>query len=361
MRRRAGRETAKRRFRHAGKLQLRPTNRNKQRMKDVIDKAVHLLRAGKLVAFPTETVYGLGADATNPVAVGRIFAAKGRPATNPLIVHVADARIARRYAKQWPKEAEELALRFWPGPLTLVVPKADAIVPEVTAGLETVGLRSPDHPLALALLKAFDGPIAAPSANRSNRVSPTTADHVRRELGDAVDLILDGGPCHVGIESTVLDLTRPTPLILRPGAVTQKQIEQVVGPIEVFHGIVHPAQAAHSPGQQEVHYSPTVPAYRFTSEEAHQFREWRRKHCTGAAIVLAIDRSKILSDPNIFTKDDRIICMPSDPQPYARRLYAALHEADAAGVAAIFIELPPADPQWAAVRDRLIRATRPLR
>ena len=182
----------------------------------MISRAVDSLRCGGLVALPTETVYGLGADATNPVAVGRTFVAKGRPNTNPLIVHVADAPIARWYARSWPDRAEELTARFWPGPLTLVVPKAASIVPEVTAGRDTVGLRSPDHPLAHQLLREFDGPIAAPG-DRSNRVSPTTAEHVRRELGDVVDLILDGGPCRVGIEFTVLDLTGQIPIILRPG------------------------------------------------------------------------------------------------------------------------------------------------
>src|SRR5947207_9629696 len=184
-----------------------------------IGKAVEILRAGGLVAFPTETVYGLGADATNAEAVAKIFAAKGRPATNPLIVHVADVDTARRFAASWPLAASHLAEQFWPGPLTLVLPRSPAIVPAVSAGLRTVGLRVPNHPLALQLLQQFGGPVAAPSANRSNRVSPTTAQHVRDELGDAVDLVLDGGPCAVGIESTVLDLTGDRPAILRPGGV----------------------------------------------------------------------------------------------------------------------------------------------
>src|SRR4051812_1359954 len=182
-----------------------------------IRRAAQVLRSGGLVAFPTETVYGLGADATNADAVAKIFAAKGRPSTNPLIVHVADAATARRYATDWPVAASRLAERFWPGPLTLVLPKAMSIVSAVTAGLGTVGLRVPNHPLALQLLQDFSGPVAAPSANRSNRVSPTTAQHVRDELGDSVDVILDGGPCAVGIESTVIDLTTaPRPTLLRP-------------------------------------------------------------------------------------------------------------------------------------------------
>ena len=186
----------------------------------------------------------------------KIFAAKGRPNTNPLIVHVPDAAVSRRYARQWPQAAQDLAERFWPGPLTLVLRKVAAIVDEVSAGLDTVGLRVPDHPLALQLLRAFDGPIAAPSANRSNRVSPTTADHVRGELGDRVDLILDGGPCQVGIESTVLDLSGRTPMILRPGAITRQQIERIIGPVEMIATNLRESESARSPGQQAIHYSP---------------------------------------------------------------------------------------------------------
>ena len=199
---------------------------------DLIARAAEILRSGGLVAFPTETVYGLGADATNPDAVRRIFAAKGRPTTNPLIVHVADIETAKRYAATWSDAAQTLAAVWWPGPLTLVVPKAASIVPEVTAGRETVGLRVPDHPLALELLRAFGGAVAAPSANRSNRVSPTTAGHVLEELAGSVDLILDGGPCTVGIESTVLDLTTDVPTILRPGGVSRGQLEAILGRVD---------------------------------------------------------------------------------------------------------------------------------
>src|SRR5215213_843812 len=179
-----------------------------------IQSAVRVLRRGGLVVFPTETVYGLGADATNADAVARIFAAKGRPSTNPLIVHVADIETAKRYAAAWTDAAQTLAAVWWPGPLTLVVPKRPQIVDAATAGRATVALRVPDHPVALEMLRAFEGPVAAPSANKSNHVSPTTADHVREELGDAVEVVLDGGPCRVGIESTVVDLTGPRPVIL---------------------------------------------------------------------------------------------------------------------------------------------------
>lgn len=323
-----------------------------------IENAAAILRSGGLVAFPTETVYGLGADATNAEGVRRIFAAKGRPSTNPLIVHVADARVARRYAKEWPPQAEALAQRFWPGPLTLVVPKAEIIASDVSAGLETIGLRSPDHPMALELLRAFDGPVAAPSANRSNRVSPTTAEHVRRELGHSVDVILDGGPCRVGIESTVLDVSGGQPVILRPGSITREPIEQVIGPVALFEGHVRPSTPAQSPGQQQVHYSPATPAFRFEAGQVGSVSAW-----FGAKPIAAIlfQDSAAFSDLRRLTNPPpHVIAMPADPDAYARRLYAALHEADAMGAVAIVIEMPPATSVWAAVRDRLARAARSL-
>jgi L-threonylcarbamoyladenylate synthase len=324
--------------------------------KAVIDRAVQILRNGGLVGFPTETVYGLGADATNPHAVRRIFEVKGRPSTNPVIVHVADATVAQRFAREWPVAAVELARIFWPGPLTLVVPRADSIVPQVTAGRDTVGLRAPNHPIALQLLHEFGGPVAAPSANRSNRISPTTAEHVRRELGDAVNLILDGGPCGIGIESTVLDLTGSVPVILRPGAITRDQIERVIGSVKVFEGNIHTSQSAQSPGQQAVHYSPAAPAYRFAASELPKVAGWCAQHPDASVAVLVMEGSLDLSDLG----DSRMKCiiLPSKPEAYARRLYAALHEGDALGVAAIFIQMPPGGLEWGAVRDRITRATR---
>jgi len=320
----------------------------------MISRAAELLRNGRLVAFPTETVYGLGADATNSQAVGRIFAAKGRPATNPLIVHVPDAGVARRYVKQWPQTAQKLAETFWPGPLTLVLPKTEAIVPAVTAGLPSVGLRVPDHPLALALLRRFNGPIAAPSANRANRVSPTTAEHVRSELGDAVDLILDGGPCRVGIESTVLNLTSDPPTILRPGGVSREQIEKIIGPVRLRSDIVEDQPAA-SPGLGSVHYAPNARAWRFKSEQAGPFLSSLNDAPSLAALLL--NPSFV---PMFKTRMDRVILMPAAPREYARRLYSALREADKPPVTDILIELPPENAQWTAVRDRLYRAARPL-
>jgi L-threonylcarbamoyladenylate synthase len=333
-----------------------------------VTRAVEILNAGGLVAFPTETVYGLGADATNSHAVRRIFEAKGRPATNPVIVHVPDEGVARRYAGAWPEGAAKLAARFWPGPLTIVVPKSESIVAEVAAGGDTVGLRAPDHPLALELLRAFDGPLAAPSANRSTHVSPTTAKHVRDELGNRVDLILDGGPCHVGIESTVLDLTAATPTILRPGAVTRDQLEDVIGAVRLRGGVADPSTTAKSPGQQAKHYAPRAAAYRFERQDRLSVIDWCRDNMDVAWAVLflgPLGGGAAFSDLETVVVAEtppsrhRLIQMPAGAQDYARRLYSTLRELDEQGVEVLWVEMPPDLPQWAALRDRLMRATRP--
>ena len=319
---------------------------------NLLQHAAQLLREGRLVAFPTETVYGLGADATNSDAVKRIFAAKGRPSTNPLIVHIADARQATRYAAEWPEAADRLAHAFWPGPLTIVVPRQPIIAPEVSAGLNTVGLRCPRHPLALELLRAFDGPVAAPSANRSNRVSPTTAQHVRDEFGAAVDLILDGGTCDVGIESTVITLCRAVPTVLRPGAVTVAQLQQVLGPVDVASQILATTSAAPAPGQHSVHYSPQAPCYRFSAQQIPSLLEYLRHNADSEVILICISPMSFPSPRH------HNVHMPADADAYARHLYAALRSADVRRPAGIFVELPPADAQWLAVHDRLGRAAR---
>jgi L-threonylcarbamoyladenylate synthase len=225
-----------------------------------IDEAARLIREGELVAFPTETVYGLGGDATNERAVAKIFEAKGRPQFNPLISHVLDAGEARRLV-QWNDVADKLAARFWPGPLTLVLPRAknSPIALLATAGLDTAAIRAPAHPMAQALIRAAGRPIAAPSANRSGAVSPTRAEHVAESLGDRVKLILDGGPCEVGLESTVLDLTTATPTLLRPGGATRETIEAVVGPVALSDAIPSGDAARKSPGQLDSHYAPARP------------------------------------------------------------------------------------------------------
>ncbi|MCC6425092.1 MAG: threonylcarbamoyl-AMP synthase [Phycisphaerales bacterium] len=312
-----------------------------------IDQAVQILKQGGLVAFPTETVYGLGADARRSDAVNRIFAAKGRPSNNPLIVHIHDMPKARLYASHWPQKAQQLAERFWPGPLTLVVQKSDAISPLVTAGGSTVGLRIPNHPLALQLLRQFDGPLAAPSANRSTRISPTTAEHVRNDLAGRVDLILDGGRCPVGIESTVIDLTADPPIILRPGGLSKAQIEAAIGPISEIQRPNPSNQPAASPGQQEIHYAPTTPAFRFESHQQNQIPQ------SNVAQIL-------IGQPSLRPHGQHHITLPNDPTRYARYIYAILRELDTRNLDAIYIQMPPDEPPWTAIRDRLRRASRPL-
>ena len=320
-----------------------------------IDQAVHLLKQGRLVAFPTETVYGLGADATNPAAIDLIYQTKGRPSTNPLIIHVATAEIAKRYVTDWPLAASRLAEQIWPGPLTIVLPKNSIIPDNATAGLQTVALRIPNHPLALELLRAFDGPLAAPSANRSTRVSPTTAQHVRDEFpaagaDDASEpaMILDGGPCTVGIESTVLDLTTATPTILRPGQVTAADLLPIIGPVATRQTITPTTTAAHSPGQHEIHYAPRTPAFHFTTAQR-------------GLIPPPDDIGLIALSPlRVFKDWEKIVAMPNDPAEYAQHLYAVLRKLDSMNLRAIYIEIPPDRPEWLAIRDRLMRAAKPF-
>ena len=295
--------------------------------------AANLIRAGRLVAFPTETVYGLGANALDEAAVQRIYDAKERPATSPLIVHVADVAMARQVTAEWPRLAQTLAERFWPGPLTLVLRKAKGIPDIVTAGLDTVGLRIPSHPVALALIRRAQVPIAAPSANRFTQISPTTAEHVRLGLGSTVDLILDGGATAVGIESTVVSLTGD-PTILRLGMVSQSDLKEATGVEWRVNDPGHVEKAVTegtlpgfaSPGMQSRHYAPRTPL-----------------------ILLA----KGQPEP---TGRGRILEMPSEPAAYGARLYAALHEADQEGLDWIALRETPASDQWAAIRDRLKRA-----
>ncbi len=302
-----------------------------------IREAAALLRDGKLVAFPTETVYGLGANALNFVAVSRIFEAKGRPRTSPLIVHVSSIDMARELAAEWPEAAQRLAESFWPGPLTLVVKKRSAIPDIVTAGLPTVGLRMPAHPVALALLREAGIPIAAPSANRFTQLSPTTAEHVRRGLGRRVAYVLDGGPCQVGIESTVLSVVEQPFVLLRPGDISRTQIEELVGPV-VLHG--EPTAAAHpAPGMHPVHYSPKTTLLLVPGGAVPE---------NGKGAYLQLRKAPI--------HEAHVVPMPSDPREYAARLYAVLHELDDAGYDWIAVEDPEESPEWEGVLDRLRRA-----
>ena len=307
-----------------------------------VQRAAAILRRGGLVAFPTETVYGLGADASNAAAMARLYAVKGRPGDHPVIVHFADARAAFGWASEVPDTARRLAAKFWPGPLTLVLKRAPHVGDFVTGGQDTVGVRVPVHPLALEVIAAFGGGVAAPSANRFGRVSPTTAQHVHADLGADVDLVVDGGPCGVGIESTIVDVSRGTPVLLRPGGISRAELEAALGsPVALPD-----AEAPRVSGSLAAHYAPRTPA-RLVSSEALEAEIARLGPTAG---VLAF------SGP-----DDRVdfwLRMPRDPAAYAQKLYAALRELDSTGCALLLIESPPPVPEWQAVLDRLRRAAR---
>jgi L-threonylcarbamoyladenylate synthase len=309
-----------------------------------IEKAAILLRAGHLVAFPTETVYGLGANALDPEAVARIYAVKRRPATSPLIVHVSSIEMAQSLVAHWPETAEVLAKKFWPGPLTLVLGKQrktqPAIPDQVTAGLPTVGLRMPAHPIALALIQAAGIPLAAPSANRFTELSPTTADHVRQSLGDEVGFILDGGPCEIGIESTVLSLIGSNPILLRPGGISRRELEAVIGPISVAKEA--PAGAHPAPGMHARHYSPRTTLYLVTNGKVPD---------QGKGIYLQLNQPPHHSNSNLTIHQ-----MPLSAPNYAAEIYEVLHRADAGTYDWITIDLPPQTPEWEAIHDRLKRA-----
>jgi L-threonylcarbamoyladenylate synthase len=316
---------------------------------DVIARAAAVLRGGGLVAFPTETVYGLGANALDAAAVGRIFAAKGRPANNPLIVHVAEAAEAQQVAAAWPEAAARLAARFWPGPLTLVLPKRDVVPDAVTAGGPTVAVRVPAHPVARALIRAAGMPVAAPSANRSTRLSPTRAEHVLGGLAGRIDLLLDGGPTAGGLESTVLDVTGTPPRLLRPGLVTPGEIEAVVGEIARPEGTPGAAdRPLPSPGMLGRHYAPRAVVRCFEEISREQVRALLREGRNLGWLTFGGAAPQ--------ADGVRVVVMPREPEAYAAQLYAVLHALDAAGVDQIVVELPPNTEEWLAVRDRLRRA-----
>jgi L-threonylcarbamoyladenylate synthase len=303
-----------------------------------IRRAAEILRAGGLVAFPTETVYGLGADASSAEAVARLYRVKGRPSDHPVIVHFASPQEAFKWGTEISQEARNLAEKFWPGPLTLILKRSEKAKDFVTGGQPSVGIRVPSHPVAQELLRAFGGGVAAPSANRFGRVSPTTAAHVREDLGADFDLVLDGGPAEVGIESTIVDLSGGTAVLLRPGGIPRRALEEVVR-LDEKSG----SSPRHS-GGLERHYSPRTPARLVPTHELD--REIARLKARAA--VLAFSRP-----------DERVdywLRMPRDAGAYATKLYAALRELDGAGCEAILVEAPPQGPEWDAVRDRLKRA-----
>jgi L-threonylcarbamoyladenylate synthase len=290
-----------------------------------IARAAEVIRNGRLVAFPTETVYGLGANALDADAVARIYAAKERPFASPLIVHVADEAMARTLTEMWPATAEALAKKFWPGPLTLVVKKASTVPDIVTANLDSVGIRMPRHAVALELIRQAGVPIAAPSANRFTEISPTTAQHVLDSLGDAVDLILDGGATQVGIESTVVSLRRNPPVILRPGMIGLQELEHVAG--RHFERELDKPHIQESPGQHPRHYAPRTKFY-----------------VLDEGITPATGRGRVLQ-------------MPHDSIEYAARLYVELRQADVEGWDWIAVRRPPHTAEWDGIRDRLKRAS----
>src|SRR5258706_52674 len=298
-------------------------------------RAAALIRSGELVAFPTETVYGLGANALDGSAVEKIYAAKGRHSGSPLIVHVDSIEMARGLVREWPEKAEMLARRFWPGPLTLVLPKQSHVPDRLTAGLDTVGIRVPSNALALALIREAGVPISAPSANLFTELSPTTAQHVHESLRDRVAMVLDGGRTSVGIESTVLSLAGTDAILLRPGMVSQAEIEAIIGPVRVSKSVE--AEAYRAPGMHPRHYSPRTP-------------------------LVLVDGGILPAGKGVYlwfrhqVHVAHSVKMPDDPNTYASMLYEKLHEADAEHLDWIAVETPPQDPSWSAIRDRLARA-----
>jgi len=306
-------------------------------VKAEIAKAVKLLREGRLVAFPTETVYGLGADASNAEAVARLYAVKRRPADHPVIVHFDTAERAFTWAQEVPESARTLAKRFWPGPLTLILKRSGLARDFVTGGQDRV----PSHPVAHELLAAFGGGIAAPSANRFGQISPTTAAHVHADLGADVELVLEGGPSEVGIESTIVDLAGDAPVLLRPGGISAEELRTLVTRL----GDKTSDSPRHS-GELARHYAPQTPARLVASYQLDK------------EIARLKEKVAVLAFSRPDERVDYWLRMPRDPARYARKLYGALRELDGAGCEEILVEAPPNEPGWAAVRDRLARACR---
>lgn len=311
-----------------------------------IDAAVQVLRTGGLVAFPTETVYGLGADASNPAAVAKVYAAKGRPADHPLIVHLADAAQIANWARDVPPAAHVLAKRFWPGPLTLVLKRAERVSTNVTGGQDTVALRVPSHPVAQALLRQFGGGIAAPSANRFGRISATTAEHVRHEFGGAVQCVLDGGPSDVGIESTIVDVSGPAPALLRPGSILPAMLAQALGaPLAAAS-----SDAPRAPGMLDKHYAPRTPLMLVEGGDLLVELAGSLTRQAQRVAALAFSAQQPLFKGLVWR------AAPTDAAGYAHALYASLRELDEAGCDVLLVEQPPNEAAWLAVRDRLSRA-----
>ena len=310
-----------------------------------MENAVAVLRAGGLVAFPTETVYGLGADAANPEALKKVFAAKGRPHDHPLIVHVADAVQLANWARVIPPAAGRLAKKFWPGPLTIILRRAPEVSNLVTGGQDTVALRVPSHPVAQALLRAFGGGIAAPSANRFGRVSATTAEHVRHEFGAAVDCVLDGGAADVGIGSTIVDLSGAQPVLLRPGWITARQLQEALEMPLAAPGAASPRVS----GTLARHYAPRTPLQMMEADLLLELASSLTRQGQRVAVLARFALQPLL--PGLVW-----IAAPTDVVRYAHDLYANLRHLDEAGCDTILVEAPPQEAAWVAITDRLTRA-----
>jgi len=319
------------------------------RFQAAVREAAELLRAGEVVALPTETVYGLAANALSPEAVARIFAIKGRPANNPIIVHVASLELAKSCAAEWPALADRLAASFWPGPLTLVLPRRSVIPDVVTAGGPTVGIRWPSHPFIQAVIRECGFPLAAPSANPSNRLSPTTAEHVRQELGGRIPLIVDGGLSQVGIESTVLDITTHPPRLLRPGMIHEPALLAVTRQLAA---VGEESEVLRSPGLLRKHYSPRARLMVWS------WRDEADLEAQSARAGLPREQAHVVAHRCIPLggRFGRVSVIPHDAEAYARAIYAELHACDAAGAQWIIVEAPPGTAEWRAVADRLNRA-----
>jgi L-threonylcarbamoyladenylate synthase len=316
-------------------------------------EAARVLRAGGLVAFPTETVYGLGALALDPWAIGRVYEAKGRPAHHPLIAHVESEGQARRLARSWPESAARLATTFWPGPLTLIVERAAHVPAAVAGGTSSIAVRVPSHPVARALLAWLGEPVAAPSANRYQGLSPTTAAHVVKELGDRVDLVLDGGACDEGIESTVVDARVDPVRVLRPGAVGIEALTAIASDIEATHRGPAASETRASPGMDARHYAPRA-LLLLAPTCAEAFSMARAMAAQGGRPVGLVTRepSPVGGSPRLVER-----CLPAEARDYARLLFATLHDLDDTGVCAIVVQAVPDEPAWWAIADRLARAS----
>jgi L-threonylcarbamoyladenylate synthase len=314
-----------------------------------VRRAAELLRAGEVVALPTETVYGLAANALDPGAVSRIFAIKGRPAHNPIIVHVASLDLARNCVAHWPALADKLARAFWPGPLTLVLPRANSIPDVVTAGGSTVGVRWPSHPFIQAVIRECGFPLAAPSANLSNRVSPTSASHVGKQLGEKIRLIVDGGQSQVGIESTVLDISSSPPRLLRPGMVHEEALLALTGTLNVGEGT---GAVLRSPGLLHKHYSPKAKLLVCSWQDDEELGQLSASTGVIPSKLHVVAHTRIPGAANF----GRVSVIPHDAVAFARALYAELHACDEAGAELIVVESLPDAPEWRAISDRLKRA-----